>query len=99
MTMYETSDLHKRVERYEAALDELRAAHQDVKNILHDQVLYERWQQVGVELGFALAEQPTAGQHGQPVGQSPVSQPPVGQQHDLTALNHQIPQMSDSWSS
>jgi hypothetical protein len=53
MTMYETSDLHKRVARYEAALDELRAAHQDVRNVLVDQVLYERWQQIGVELGFA----------------------------------------------
>ncbi|MCU7725859.1 hypothetical protein ODJ79_19185 [Actinoplanes sp. KI2] len=53
MAMYETSDLHKRVARYEAALDELRAAHQDVRHVLVDQVLYERWQQIGAELGFA----------------------------------------------
>ena len=52
-TTYEASELHKRVARYEAALDELRAAHQDVRNVLVDQVLYERWQQIGVELGFA----------------------------------------------
>ena len=53
--MYETtSDLHQRVARYEAALDELRAAHQDIRNVLVDQVLYERWQQIGAELGFAV---------------------------------------------
>jgi hypothetical protein len=60
-TMYETSDLHKRVARYEAALDELRAAHQDIRNILVDQVLYERWQQIGAELGFAAAAPAQAG--------------------------------------
>ncbi len=59
--MYETSDLHKRVARYEAALDELRAAHQDIRNILVDQVLYERWQQIGAELGFAAAASAQAG--------------------------------------
>ena len=64
MTMYETpADLHKRVARYEAALDELRAAHHDIRNVLLDQVLYERWQQIGVELGFA------APQGVQPAGQ------------------------------
>ena len=57
MTMYETSDLHTRVARYEAAVDELRAAHQDIRSILLDQVLYERWQQIGAELGFALPPQ------------------------------------------
>jgi hypothetical protein len=55
MTMYETSDLHKRVARYEAAVDELRAAHQDIRNVLVDQVLYDRWQQIGAELGFPVA--------------------------------------------
>jgi hypothetical protein len=56
MTMYEgSSDLHKRVERYEAALDEMRAAQQEIKNILHDQVLYDRWQQLGADLGFVVA--------------------------------------------
>ena len=54
--MYEgSSDLHKRVERYEAALDEMRAAQQEIKNILHDQVLYDRWQQLGADLGFVVA--------------------------------------------
>lgn len=84
MTMYETSDLHKRVARYEAALDELRAAHQDIRNILLDQVLYERWQQIGAELGFAVAPQQAAS-------------PSAGQQQDLAAMNQQIPQMSEAW--
>jgi hypothetical protein len=89
MTMYETTDLHKRVERYEAALDELRAAHQDVKNILHDQVLYDRWQQIGTDLGFTAG----AAQYQQAGAQSPVA----GIQHDLNG--HQIPQMAESWAS
>ncbi|WP_250006122.1 hypothetical protein [Actinoplanes sp. M2I2] len=79
MTTYETLDLHTRVARYEAALEELRSAHQDVRALLQDQVLYERWQQIGVELGFIAG----AGAN--------------GQQHDLQALNQQIPQMSESW--
>jgi len=82
MTMYETSDLHKRVARYEAALDELRAAHQDVRTVLLDQVLYERWQQIGAELGFTAAA--GSGQAG-------------AQQQDLGAMNQQIPQMSEAW--
>jgi hypothetical protein len=53
MTIHEGADLHKRVERYEAAVDELRAAHQDVKELLLDHVLFERWQQIGAELGFS----------------------------------------------
>ncbi|HET6531648.1 MAG TPA: hypothetical protein VFH03_13710 [Actinoplanes sp.] len=53
MTIHEGADLHKRVERYEAAVDELRAAHQDVKELLLDNVLFERWQQLGAELGFS----------------------------------------------
>jgi hypothetical protein len=53
MTIHEGADLHKRVERYEAAVDELRAAHQDVKELLLEHVLFERWQQIGAELGFA----------------------------------------------
>jgi hypothetical protein len=84
MTMYETADLHQRVARYEAALDELRAAHQDVRHVLLDQVLYERWLQVGVELGFTLAPQ------------SANPQPGV-QQQELNAVNQQIPQMSEAW--
>lgn len=82
--MYETADLHQRVARYEAALDELRAAHQDVRHVLLDQVLYERWLQVGVELGFTLAPQPANPQAG-------VQQP------ELNSVNQQIPQMSEAW--
>jgi len=62
MTTYEASDLHQRVARYEAALDELRAVHQDIRHVLQDQVLYERWQQIGAELGFTVAPQPTGQQ-------------------------------------
>jgi hypothetical protein len=80
MTMYETSDLLQRVERYETALGELRAAHQDVKNVLHERVLFERWQMMGADLGFAAAD-------------------PSAQSADLGALNQQIPQMAESWSS
>jgi hypothetical protein len=83
MTNHESADLHKRVERYEAAVDELRAAHQDVKELLLDQVLFERWQQVGAELGFSAMQQPTQGLP----------------QRDLASLNTQIPEMSDSWAS
>ncbi|MBL7253753.1 hypothetical protein [Paractinoplanes lichenicola] len=79
MTTYETLDLQSRVARYETALEELRTAHHDVRAVLQDQVLYERWQQIGTELGF--------------IGSASV------QQHDLSALNQQIPQMSESWAS
>jgi hypothetical protein len=85
MTIHEGADLHQRVERYEAAVDELRAAHQDVKELLLDQVLFERWQQLGAELGFSAMRQQTQGQ-----GQA---------QRDLGALTNQIPEMSDSWAS
>ena len=51
MTIYEDI-LHTRVQRYEAALSELLAAHQDVKGVLLDQILFERWQQVGADLGY-----------------------------------------------
>ena len=61
--MYEgSSDLHKRVERYAAALEEMRAAQQEIKNILHDQVLYDRWQQLGADLGFVVAPNAAAAQ-------------------------------------
>ncbi|MEV6491723.1 hypothetical protein AB0M20_24385 [Actinoplanes sp. NPDC051633] len=56
MTVHEGADLHKRVERYEAAVDELRASHQDIKDVLTDQVLFERWQQIGAELGFSATQ-------------------------------------------
>jgi hypothetical protein len=85
MTTYEIADLHQRVARYEAALDELRAAHQDVRHVLLDQVLYDRWLQIGAELGFAIAPQPVTPQAG------------VQQQHELSTVNQQIPQMSEAW--
>jgi hypothetical protein len=84
MTMYEGTDLHQRVGRYEAAFDELRAAHQDVRHVLLDQVLYERWLQLGAELGFMLAAQPATPQLGV-------------QQQELGTANQQIPQMSEAW--
>lgn len=55
MTIHEGADLHKRVERYEAAVEELRAAHRGVKDVLTDHVLFERWQQLGSELGFSAS--------------------------------------------
>lgn len=58
MTTYESSDLHKRIGRYEAALEELQASHQEVRNVLHDQLLYDRWQQIGLELGFVPGDHP-----------------------------------------
>ena len=60
MSMFDTSDLHKRVERYETAFEELRSAHQDIRTVLVDQVLYERWQQLGAELGFVPGSTPAA---------------------------------------
>ena len=54
MTTMETLDLQSRVARYETAVDELRAAHQDIRNVLQDQVLFARWQQIGAELGFTI---------------------------------------------
>ncbi len=66
MTIHEGADLHKKVERYEAAVDELRAAHQDVKDLLTDPVLFERWQQVGAELGFSASPLHAGQASGQP---------------------------------
>ncbi len=55
MTIHEGADLHKKVERYETAVEELRAAHRDVKDVLTDNVLFERWEQLGAELGFSAS--------------------------------------------
>lgn len=84
MTIHEGADLHKRVERYEAAVDELRAAHQDIKDVLTDHVLFERWQHLGAELGFVVNEQ----------APSPA---PHEQHRDIAAINQQVPEMSNSW--
>jgi len=83
MTMHEPSDLHKRVERYEAALEEMRAAQQDIKNVLHDQILYERWQQLGAELGFVVV--PSAAPH----------MPVTLTQPDMNG--HPAAEMAESW--
>jgi hypothetical protein len=60
MTIREASDLGKKVERYEIALDELRIAHQDVKGVLVEALLIERLQQLGEELGYSVAPQETS---------------------------------------
>jgi hypothetical protein len=52
------SDLYKRVERYEAAVDELRATHEDIKDVLAEHVIYERWRHLGADLGFAAVPLP-----------------------------------------
>ena len=83
MTIHEGADLHKRVERYEAAVDELRAAHQDIKDVLTDHVLFERWQHLGAELGFVVNEQQAPSPH--------------EQHRDIAAINQQVPEMSNSW--
>ena len=82
MTNYEGSDLLKRVERYEAAVTELKAAHDDVKDVLIEAILFDRWQQLGAPLGFK-AEKP--GKTEEP-------------NRDLAQLNQQISAMSESWS-
>jgi hypothetical protein len=69
MTVHDGAELYKRVERYEAAVDELRASHQDIKDVLTDQVLFERWRQLGTELGFSATTMPPRRE------QSPVGQP------------------------
>jgi hypothetical protein len=57
MTIYEDI-LHTRVQRYEAALGEMRAAGQDVKGVLLDQILFDRWLQLGTDLGYTPDQQP-----------------------------------------
>jgi hypothetical protein len=88
MTIDLATDLGKKVERYVTALEELRGAHQDVKDVLLSQVLFERWQHLGSELGFEAAPRQTA-----------QDQDADRPQRDLAAMNHQISEMSDSWAS
>lgn len=78
----ETSDLLKKVERYEAAVKELEAAHEDVKDVLIDTILFARWQQIGTRIGFSAADP------------APEQEEP---NRDLQQLNQQISQMSESW--
>jgi hypothetical protein len=47
--------LHPRVERYEAAVAELRVCHEDVRAVLARPVLYEHWRMLGAALGFEAA--------------------------------------------
>jgi hypothetical protein len=51
-------DLLKRVERYESAVGELRAAHKDVQDVLVVDLLFDRWKQIGSELGFGAEALP-----------------------------------------
>jgi len=82
MTIHEGSDLLKKVERYETAVQELEAAQEDVKDILIETILFARWQQLGTQLGFSV-ERP-----------APRSEEP---NRDLQQLNQQISAMSESW--
>jgi hypothetical protein len=52
MSTYEGSELLQKVERYEAAVKELHAAHEDVKDVLIEAILFDRWQMLGEQLGF-----------------------------------------------
>jgi hypothetical protein len=83
MTISEGSDLLKKVERYESAVEELRAAHEDVRDVLLDQILFERWRQLGADIGFSAP--PFAKPDDRPV------------HRDLAGLNEQVPAMSDAW--
>ena len=71
MTIHEGAELYKRVERYEAAVAEMRASHQDIKDILTEQVLFERWRQLGAELGFSASNLPQRDQQHMPMTQLP----------------------------
>jgi hypothetical protein len=82
MTIREGADLHKKVERYEIALDELRTAHQDVKGVLVEALLIQRLQQLGGELGFSVAPHEAS----------------LDRQRELAELNQQLPELSESWS-
>ncbi|HET9517627.1 MAG TPA: hypothetical protein VFO77_07885 [Actinoplanes sp.] len=77
-------DLFKRVERYEAAVDELRASHEDIKDVLAEHVLYERWKLLGADLGFSAA----------PLG----DRRPLRGNRDLVSAGD-MPSMSDAWQS
>jgi hypothetical protein len=89
MTIREASDLGKKVERYEIALDELRIAHQDVKGVLVEGLLIERLQQLGGDLGFSVAPREPA---------LPEPESGLDRQRELAALNLQLPELTDSWS-
>ena len=87
MTIHESSDLLKKVERYEAAVKELEAAHEDVKGVLIEAILFARWQQLGAQLGFSASD-PT---------KQKKEQKEEEPNRDLQQLNQQISAMSESW--
>jgi hypothetical protein len=82
MTIHEGSELLRRVERYDTAVQELEAAHEAVKDILNEAILFDRWQRLGAQFGFEA----------QPPGRLP-EEP----NRDLQQLNQQISAMSESW--
>ena len=79
MNIHDGADLHKKVERYEAAVDELRAAQQDVKDVLTEPVLFRRWEQLGAEVGFSALPLHAEQASGQPHRELAA----VGQGHDM----------------
>ena len=87
MTIHESSDLLKKVERYEAAVKELEAAHEDVKGVLIEAILFARWQQLGAQLGFSASD--PAKQKKEQKEEEP--------NRDLQQLNQQISAMTESW--
>jgi uncharacterized protein YukE len=82
----EGTDLLKKVERYQNAYEELKAAHEEVKDVLIETILFARWEQLGTQLGFT-AQQPGDKKK---TGDEP--------NRDLAQLNQQISAMSESWS-
>jgi hypothetical protein len=52
MNLRDSSDLLQRVQRYEVAAEELRSAQAGVRHVLIDEILFDRWQQLGADLGF-----------------------------------------------
>ena len=88
MTIHESSDLLKKVERYEAAVKELEAAHEDVKGVLIEAILFARWQQLGAQLGFSATD---------PAKRKEQKQEEEEPNRDLQQLNQQISAMSESW--
>ncbi|MFI5491241.1 hypothetical protein [Actinoplanes sp. NPDC051859] len=76
------SELLKKVERYENAVHELKAAHDDVKDVLTQSILFDRWSELGTPLGFKAEK---GADDDEP-------------NRDLAQLNQQISAMSESWS-
>ena len=52
MTVQDSSDLLSRVQRFEAAVEELRAAQAGVRGVLHTEIIFDRWAHLGAEQGF-----------------------------------------------